>query len=236
MSLTWSTLTGSNNTPGAIARWLNVSTLTSGTGGDADMIVQEATSWIYPRLRHWKMLTAPQSATMTVGADQIAVPSDMLEPDFLMIAGAVSGAFYQQELIQKPIDDIYRAWNYNGDGTRVQQQPMLYSFNQTYIQLDSPPDQAYPYVRTYYALPAALSSTNTTNFLTDVYPRLLRCVCMMMGAEWTKESNQGQYDRTYWTEQAMAEIAEAQAQSDRARRAIKAGAIADVGVDAGGFW
>lgn len=227
MSLTWNILTGSSSTAGAIARWLNKSTLSSGAGGDADLILQEATSWIFARLRHHKMLTAPISATMVVGADQIAVPADMLELDFIMIAGVVSGTFYQQEIEQKPINQIYRSWAYDGTGVRIQQTPLIYSFNQTYIQLDQQPDLAYPYVYTYYQLPAALSGDNATNFLTTFYPRLLRCVCMMMGAEWTKESNQGQFDRTYWEQQALDELNAAQAQSDRARRAIRGGVTID---------
>lgn len=223
--MNWAELTGTTNTPGALARWLNKSTLTSGPGGDADLILQEATGWIFSRLRHWKMLTAPIAGTMVVGADTIAVPSDMLEPDFFMIAGVVSGTFYQQELTQRLPNEIYRSWNYGGTGARVQQQPQWYSFNQTSIQLDSQPDLAYPYVRTHYQLPAQLSSTNQTNFLTDFYPRLLRCVCMAMGAEWVKEANQGQYDRTYWLAQAMDELSAAQAQGDRARRGIVGAAI-----------
>lgn len=228
MSLTWSILTGTSNTAGAVARWLNKSTLSAGTGGDADLILQEALGWIFTRLRHWKMLTPPTSGAMVVGADQIAVPSDMLEPDFIMIAGVVSGTFYQQELTQKPVNDIYRAWAFDGSGNRIQQTPIWYTFNQNFLQLDQQPDFAYPYVITYYQLPATLSVSNQSNFLTTFYPRLLRTVCMMMGAEWTKEANQGQYDRTYWMQQALLELQEAQTQSDRARRAISGSPVIDV--------
>lgn len=235
MSLTWNILTGSSTTSGALARWLNKSTLTSGVGGDADLLLQEATSWIFTRLRHHKMLTAPINAAMVVGNDQIVVPADMLELDFMMIAGVVNGTFYQQELTQKPTNQIYRAWTYDGTGARIQQTPLIYSFNQSYIQLDQQPDLAYPYVYTYYQLPAVLSSGNTTNFLTTFYPRLLRCVCMMMGAEWTKEANQGQFDRTYWEQQAADELNAAQAQSDRARRAINGGVTIDE-QPVGAFW
>src|SRR5579872_5792749 len=120
MSLTWNILTGNTNTPGAIGRWLNKSTLSSGAGGDADLILQEATGWIYTRLRHHKMLTAPISAAMVAAADQIAVPADMLELDFIMIAGVVNSTFYQQEIIQKPINEVYRAWAFDGSGNRIQ--------------------------------------------------------------------------------------------------------------------
>lgn len=217
-AITWPVLTGTTGTAGAIARWLNKSTLSSGAGGDADLILQESLSWIFTRLRHWKMLTPPISATMLVGADQVTIPADLLEIDFIMIAGIVGGALYQQELVQKTPADIYRCWTYDGNGNRIQQQPKLYSFNDTFIQFDSQPDLAYPYVYTYYQFPQPLGSNNQTNFLTLFYPRLLRCVCMMFGAEFTKENFQGQFDRTYWESEAMKELMEVQAQSDRARR------------------
>lgn len=237
MAITWNILTGTNNTSGAIARWLNKSSLTAGAGGDADLIVDEAMSWISSRLRHWKMLTAPVSGTMVAGGtgDRIAIPTGMQEPDFFMIAGVVGSTFYQQELRQKLINDVYRSWGYGGTGTRVSQIPMIFSFNQNYLQLDTVPDLAYPYVITYYQNLPALSSTNTTNFLTDDYPRLLRTVTMMIGAEWVKESNQGQYDRTYWAQQAADELMQAQEQSDNARR----GAVIDARINVpvtGSFW
>jgi hypothetical protein len=156
---------------------------------------------------------------MTIGADQILMPGDALEMDFLMIAGLAGGTLYQQELIQVQPNQIYQAWTYDGSGVRIQQTPMRYSFNQTFLQLDNQPDLAYPYVYTYYQLPPVLSATNPTNFLTVFYPRLVRCAVMMMGAEWTKENVQGQYDRTYWEQAVQVELMEAQAQSDRARRA-----------------
>lgn len=223
-NLTWAALTGTSSTPGAIARWLNKSTLGSGAQGDADLILQEAMGWIVTRLRHWQMLTAPINGTMVVGQDTILVPTDMLEPDLIMIAGLASdGNFYQQELVQKLPNDIYRAWGFDGTGARLQQTPRLYAFNMSKIQMDSQPDLAYPYVFTYYQRPAILSGSNQTNFLTSYYPRLLRCACMMLGAEWTKENMQGSFDRTYWEQAAVNELMEVQAQSDRARR----GAVAD---------
>jgi len=216
---TWNVLTGSTNTPGAIARWLNKSTLTSGVGGDADLILSEAISWISTRLRHWQQLSAPIPGTMVVGTDTLPLPTTPQELDVIWIAGVVSGQFYQQQLTQIEPSQLYLSWNYDGNGNRVQQMPIAYTFNQSVIQLDSPPDLAYPYYLTYYQDIPDLSATNPTNFLTVTNPRLLRVVTMMLGAEWAKESNQGQYDRTYWEQQANDEIAMVQMQSDQARRA-----------------
>ncbi len=216
---TWNILTGSTSTPGAISRWLNKSTLTSGPGGDADLILSEAISWISTRLRHWQQLSAPIPGTFVVNADQVALPTTPQELDQIWIAGVVSGQFFQQELTQIAPSELYRSWQFNANGTRVPQMPLAYTFNRSFIQLDSPPDLAYPYYLTYYQDIPDLSSTNLTNFLTTTNPRLLRVVTMMLGAEWAKESNQGQYDRTYWEQQANDEIQQVQMQSDQARRA-----------------
>lgn len=213
MAMTWTTLTGSKSQPGSIARWINKSTLTSGADGDADSLLQEALGSIYGKLRHWRTLTPPIAGAMTIGQDYLAVPDDMIEPDFFGLTG-----LYKATLVQKTPNEVYQAWAYDGSGNRIQQQPVIYAFNGTYIQLDQQPDQAYAYVLTYYAVPAALSEANPTNFLTSQYPRLIRSAVMMAAAEWTKESNQGQYDRTYWEQQFASELMLCQAQSDRARR------------------
>ena len=222
--MTWTSLTGSQTTAGSIARWLNRRDLTS---DDASEILDEVISWVSVRLRHWKQLSTPQMLTMTVGADQIAIPSDLQEPDLMMINGVVSGSYYRQVIRQRALNDVYQSWGYDDSGARVRTMPRRYSFNSSYFQLDNQPDLAYPYVFSYYKEIALLSSGNPTNFLTDGYQRLVRCVSMFIGAEFIKETQQGPYDRTYWMQQANDELLQAQEQSDNARR----GAHFDVYVD-----
>ncbi len=223
MAMTWASLTGATSVPGSIARWVNKSTLTSGPDGDADLILQEALGSIFGKLRHWQMLTPPTNGVMVVGADQITIPADLVEPDFFMLTGAE----YQMVLTQKTPNEVYAQWGYDSTGARVRQTPMIYSFNQTYFQFDSQPDLAYTYMYTYYQIPEALGEDNQTNFLTAKYPRMIRTAVMMAAAEWTKENNQGQYDRTYWEQQLAAELALCQQQSDRARRATVLGITFD---------
>lgn len=220
MALTWGILTGTTNTPGSIARWLNKSALTAGTGGDADIILAEAVNWIDTRLRHWKMLAPPSGGTMTAGGtgNLITLPTDMHEPDWFSIEGTASGTFYQQELRQVLPNDLYRRRAYDTTGARVQAMPLNYTFNKTYIELDSVPDIAYPYLISYYQHIPELTTGAPTNFLTDYYPRLLRCACMMTGVEYVKENVQGPYDRTYWEQQSILEIQAAQADGDSSRR------------------
>lgn len=209
-------LTADNNTPGSIARWVNSSTMTA----DTPEIVLEAESWVYRRLRHWKMLTPPVTGTLIIGNDFLPNPADMLEPFLLVTTGQYFG-----EIVQKPMQEVVASWAYTGQGTtRVRQQPLLFAFDQTAMRFDSPPDQAYAYALIYYQQLAPLSVTNT-NFLTQTYPRLMRCSCMAAACEWMKDSGQGNFDRTYWDTLAQDEIDKAQAESDRARRGTVAGAI-----------
>jgi len=76
----------------------------------------------------------------------------------------------------------------------------------------------------YYQQLAALSSSGD-NFLTTMYPRLMRCACMAAASEFVKDSGQGNFDRTYWENEAEKEIMMAQAESDRQARSIVAGMI-----------
>lgn len=218
--MNWVSLTSLSSAAGSIGNWLNNSTISAGSGHVADIILQEAQDWIYRRLRHWRMLTGPTTGTLTVGNDFIPIPSDMLEPDMFILTGV---NFY--ELKQKTMQEVVLSWSYDGNGNRVKQQPMIYYFDQTNLRFDSPADQAYPYALVYYQQPAVLSSTNTTNFLTQYCQRLVRASCMVAAAEYAKDSGVGNYDRTYWVQQAEDELEKVQAESDRARRATQAGAV-----------
>lgn len=165
------------------------------------------------------MLTAPIPGTLTINQDNIPIPPDCLEPFQLWLTGN-----FQQAITQRTPQEVVASWSFDGSGNRVQQQPLMFYFNQANIYFDSPPDQAYAYVLQYYQQPLPLAVTNS-NFLTVTYPRLLRCACMAAACEWTKDSGQGQFDRTYWDQLAQDEIDKAQAESDRARRGVIAGPI-----------
>lgn len=237
----WPTLVGASTVSGSIANWMSKASIGGGgAGGVADTILQEAQAWIYRRLRHWQMLTAPISFNLVQGTDTIPFPTNFLEPDSIWYL--INNSPYW--LTQKLPNQIYLAWLFDQNGNRIQQPPVIFSFNGSQIQLDSPPDQNYPAFITYYQQPSNLSQSNPTNFLTTTYPRLLRVACMAGACEWAKDNGQGQFDRTYWDQVAMDEISVAQAESDRARRgAVNAGVLiggtdAAMGLPAfvGGIW
>lgn len=210
----YTTLIASSTTAGSLANWLNSAQVANA----APTIVSEIEAAIYQRLRHWKMIKSA-TGTLTTGTATLALPSDYLEVKTLYITGT-----NYAKLTMKPEEEVIASYSYDGTGTRVNQQPMIYYSDQSNFNFDSPPDQNYPYVLTYYQTPTPLS-TSITNFLTDMLPRMLRAGCMMAAAEFMKDVGQGQYDRTYWDSEFEKEIMIAQMASDRQQRATDAGMI-----------
>lgn len=211
----YNTLIASSTTAGSIAGWINHQSITA----VAPTIIQEAESAIYRRLRHIKMLTST-TGTMTAGgtSDFIAPPSDYLEDKLLYFTGTAFA-----KITRKTAQELVSNYCYDGSGNRVQTQPSFYTNDQTNIKFESPADQNYPWLLWYYQQPAALSATNTQNFLTNQYPRLFRCACMTSASEFMKDIGQGSYDRTYWEQMTEAEIMTAQAESDRSQHTVEAG-------------
>ena len=221
-SLSYTTLVGSTSTDGSIAQWLNHAAIQS----SADTIVADAEAAIYRDLRHWRML-ASVTGSMTANptdvaspVDYVPLPADYLEDKVFYITG-----INYQKMTRRTMEEVIAAYGYDGNGYRCVQQPMWFFSDATNLKFDAPPDQAYPYLLYYYQQPAALSASNPTNFLTQFYPRLLRATCCMMAAEFMKDAGQGNYDRTYWAQQAQAELAKAQTESDRSVRSQEIGMI-----------
>ena len=220
-SITYATLIGGTSVDGSIAGWLNHSSIQ----GVADTIVAEAEAAIYRDLRHWRMLTST-TGTMTANpsdsaspVDYISLPADYLEDKVFYVTGV-----NYQKMTRKTMEEIIAMYDYDGNGYRIVQQPYYYFNDQSNLKFDNPPDLAYPYLLYYYQQPASLM-TSGTNFLTQFYPRLLRATCCMMAAEYMKDVGQGNYDRTYWAQQAQVELAKAQAESDRSVRSQNIGMI-----------
>jgi hypothetical protein len=212
--MNYTSLIGDKSTVGSICSWINSnSVLTS-----APSIVEEAESFIYRRLRHWRML-ASATGTFTIGQDYIALPTNYLESKLLITTGV-----NKSKLVRDTLESVTLSYQYDGSGARINQQPRIYANDGTNLAFDSPSDQAYPYLLRHFAQPTALS-TSITNFLTTYYPRLLRCALMAGAAEFMKEAGQGQFDRTYWEQLAITEIAQAQVESDMEQRTIEGASI-----------
>lgn len=216
MVMTYSTLTGAKTVAGSIASWVNHSAVEAA----APSIVDEAESMIYRRLRHWRML-GRTTGVFTIGNDYIALSgvARYLEDKAFYITGVNF-----DKLTRKTEQEVIANYGYDASGARINEMPEIYYNDATNFWFDAPSDQAYPWLLTFYQQPVALS-TSGTNFLTEYYPRLLRCACMIGASEFMKDAGLGNFDRTYWEQNALAEVAVAQQESDRAFNSIDVGAI-----------
>lgn len=209
----YNSITGS--AAGSLQSWVNHTAV----GAESANIVAESESIIYRRLRHWQMLTST-TGTMTTSQATLSVPGDFLEDKIFRITGTAA-----TDIVRKTIQEVIQAWQYDGSGNRVVSQPKIFSNDKASLLLDSPCDQAYPFLFEYYQQPTALGTANTTNFLTTTYPRLLRTTCMAQACEYMKDAGQGNFDRTYWAEMAQAELDAAQKESDMHERSAELGMI-----------
>ena len=223
----YNTLIAPKSTAGSLADWVNDSRI----AGDAPYIIDEAMQQIYTQLRHWKMIAPPVTGVINPGDANIAWPSDMIEPYYISLVGTT-----KRELVQiTPQECIARA-SYDMLGNRIPRLPLAYYFDNTYLQLDAPSDDTYPYSFLYFQRPATLTTANPTNFLLTDYPRLVRAAIMIGVTEWMKESGQGTFDRTYWMQVYTEQLACVQSASDRAKRAIVAGPVMIEPPTTSSFW
>lgn len=185
----------------------------------APTIVQEAESLIYRRLRVTQMLSNTLG-TMTPGNtnDTIPLPSNYLEDKSFFLTGT---SFCQ--LKRKTMQEVMQNYCYDGSGNRVQTQPYMYFNDGTAFHLDSPADQPYPWLLYFYQQPIPLSATNTQNFITQTYPRLMRAACTAQASEFMKDAGMGNYDRMYWVQMTEEEIEKAQQESDRSEHTLDVG-------------
>ncbi len=156
-------------------------------------------------------MKAEIDGAMTTGAGEVVLPENFINcrGHAFWITGTAAC-----RLRKGDERSVQSRWQYDGNGDRIQEIPQWWYVTGTAAKFDTLPDQDYPYHFSYYARPALLSGTNTTNFVTTDMPRLLRTACMLVAVEFEKEVGQGQFDRTYWQQQFDKQIATAQASSD----------------------
>ena len=207
----YTTLIGDRNTSGSIANWMNDSRIPA----VADDIIGDAFGNICMRLRHWRMQTTPTPVTVAAGVDSVVVPDDFIEPAFLTYAG--DGPPLEMSTIEEVVSRFAYVNNVKQAG-----RPTRYCLLQEELVFDTKTDQQYLMLMSYYQRPTALSSESTTNWLTRLYPRLVRTALMISAAEWMKDSGQGNFDRTYWTVVFQDQLNAAQIDSDRSKRALVA--------------
>ena len=199
----YATLIGAKTTAGSIARWANSDAI------DADTILTEAQALIYRELRVRQMIATPATGTMSVGVETLTLPTDFLDPIWF----GYTGATYADKIDLKTVDEVENDRAYAADDTLQTGKPTIYYVRDGYAQFSRQIDIAYPYRLVYYKRPAALGSLNTTNFLTETMPRLLRAACLAAASEFLKKAD----DKAWWTERMAEEIARENQAGDRYR-------------------
>lgn len=199
MAMTFTSLTGSKSTTGSIKAWTMKSTVESET------VLEEAESWIYRRLRVRDMRQVDTSSTIASGADYISTPTGYLGTITLTIT---SPGRYR--LHHMTVQNVEERRPYNSSGAIQAGLPTMFYEDGSSLYFNVKADRAYTLRHVYWKQPTALSSSNTTNFLTSRYPRLLRCACMGFASEFLKDYNA----MDGWLVKAQAEIDEINAEQD----------------------
>lgn len=138
-----------------------------------DLILAEALSWIYQRLRAREMLAAAP-LVFSEGEESAALPSDFLDPVQFVPANYGTPLPYMHEAMPRVRDD---------DGMLPEGTPSQWTIIGSTAYVDTTCDADFSGQLLYYARPSALSANNPTNFVTDRYPTLLRRALMMRAAE-----------------------------------------------------
>lgn len=139
----------------AIANYLNRSDLTS----DIDTFIDNVEAELNRRLRTKDMI---KRATATADSQYLTVPTDWIEAINVEITSNDFSPLFQQSIESL---DVYRKSNNNSVG-----QPVYFAMVDDSIELAPTPDGEYTLQLTYYAKISALSSSNTSNFVSVSHP------------------------------------------------------------------
>ena len=138
-----------------IANFLNRSDLTS----QLDFFIDATEAEFNRRLRVKDMI---KRATATADSQYLSLPTDWLEAINVQLDGNNFTPLMQQSIESL---DVYRKANNNVTG-----QPIYYAIVDNSLELVPTPDTSYTLQLTYYGTIDALSSSNTTNFISTGYP------------------------------------------------------------------
>lgn len=175
----YNTLISDKNTAGSIKNWVNDNSI------DAPTVLEEVQAQIYSKLRVQEMITTTSVFTVAADLEAIDMPSGCLDiinfrwlqPDLIIVEKVI-------------VDEIYKRRLYNPDGTLVSDLPRWFALAGSKIQFAVQTDIQRTAFVAYFARPANLGPTNTTNFLTTNFPRLIRTFSMAFANEFKKEFQQ----------------------------------------------
>lgn len=202
MAMSWTSLTGDKSTAGSIKSWGNYDRL------DAGEILYEAEALIYQMLRVREQRV---STTLSVSLNDLseALPSRFLDPWACRIPAKTQNIdqVHEETLVQ------LRSWS-TTDSNYTTGIPLRYSIFDEAIQFDCRASEGFTLFLGYYESKPALSVSNTTNFLTNRYPTIVRAACQTMASDFMDDD--AAYSR--YLQRLTALVGAAQAEADLSRR------------------
>ena len=158
----------------AVANYLNRSDLDS----MMDTFIIQTEAELNRKLRTKDMV---KRATATADAQYLTLPTDWLEAINVEIT-----ANNFSPLMQMSIEslDVYRKKNNNSTG-----QPVYYALVDDTMELCPTPDGSYTLQLTYYSKISALSSSNTSNFVSTSYPDVYLYGCLRTASIYLMEDD-----------------------------------------------
>jgi len=177
----YTTLIASKSTPGSLRSWVRYNE----TFDPAEILV-DAQGYIYQRMRVREMRGIVSNGSISSGVESLALPADFLDPVKFIIRYPRTVLKLRNEAA---LWTEYRDFDSNGD--LVTDYPANYAILGTTAYFDVKTVEALRYDLLYFAQPAALSGSNTTNFLTTRYPHILRQICVGLIARSMKDYDEG---------------------------------------------
>lgn len=170
----YATLVATKSTQGSIRNWINWD------AAPAEIILAAAQNMIYSRLRVREMSKYKQDGEILENESSITLPSDYIGLKYWRRIQPNAGRIYlldEEYFMQKRQRD--------DDGVVIEGTPMYAMIvggsnaaDPVTAHFDVKADQDYDWEMSYYARPADLGVSNTTNFLTSRYEWLLQTGCM----------------------------------------------------------
>ena len=199
MAIDWATIVAAKTTLGSIANAVNRSDLPTTN------ILIEAEASIYERLRVREM-EALATLTFAISTNTTALPTDFIDP----IEYRPNGWGAPINFVHESSLEAHR----DSSGNLSSGTPSRWSILGETAYVDVSCSASFSGRLMYYKRPAALSVSNTTNFLTIRYPTLLRFACLARAYEHMKDMQ----NAASYMQMTEAKIAEANATNEMYRR------------------
>lgn len=176
--MNYTTLVGAKTLEGSIKNVVNHSDVPAG------VVLKDAESWIYQRLRHQEMRELA-TGTLALGASTLDVSS-------LRMIAPIRFSFTGNDKLRvsfRTLEQFENAYAPASDGTPEVGTPRWATHDGNTIRFNVETDAAYLYRMWYYKRPAALSGSNETNFLTDDMSLLLRAATNWLAFMWAQNES-----------------------------------------------